>query len=41
MISTPATGLCFTPDGKSLFTAANDVLKSWNMFKNGLLIETF
>jgi hypothetical protein len=41
MIATPITGIGFSQDGKILYTAANDVLKSWNMNKNGLLVETF
>jgi WD40 repeat protein len=41
MIATPVTGIGFSEDGKTLFTAANDVLKSWNMYKNGVLLETF
>jgi len=41
MISTPVTGLCFSNDGKILYAAANDVLKAYSMFKNGLLLETF
>jgi len=38
MVATPVTAIGFSDDGKTLFTAANDVLKSWNMYKNGLLI---
>lgn len=41
MVATPVTALGFSDDGKTLFTAANDVLKSWNMYKNGLLVQTF
>ena len=38
MIATPVTGLCFSTDGKILYAAANDGLKSYSMFKNGLLL---
>lgn len=41
MIATPITAIGFSNDGKTLYTAANDVLKSWNMYKNGLLLESF
>ena len=41
MVATPVTSIGFSEDGKTLYTAANDVLKSWNMYKNGLLLETF
>ena len=41
MVATPVTAIGFSEDGKTLYTAANDVLKSWNMYKNGLLLETF
>jgi WD40 repeat protein len=41
MVATPVTAISFSDDGKVLYTAANDVLKSWNMYKNGLLLETF
>jgi len=41
MVATPITAICFSDDSKSLITAANDVLKSWNMHKNGLLLESF
>lgn len=41
MVATPVTSISFSEDGKTLYTAANDVLKSWNMYKNGLLLETF
>lgn len=36
MIATPITSIGFSDDGKTLYTAANDVLKSWDMYKNGL-----
>ena len=39
MVSTPITAIAFNDDGKTLFTASNDVLKSWNMYKGGLLID--
>lgn len=38
MVATPITAIGFSEDGKTLYTAANDVLKSWNMYKNGLLL---
>lgn len=38
MVSTPVTAICFDDDGKFLYTAANDVLKIWNMAKGGILI---
>jgi len=38
MIATPVTSIGFKEDGKILFTAANDVLKSWNMYKSGMLV---
>ena len=38
MIATPITSIGYSDDGKILYTAANDVLKSWNMYKNGLLV---
>jgi|688.fasta_scaffold66617_3 hypothetical protein len=42
MVATPVTAIGFDDeDGKKLFTAANDVLKCWNMNKNAMLIETF
>ena len=41
MIATPITSIGFNEDGRVLFTAANDVLKSWNMYKGGVLLETF
>lgn len=39
IVSTPITALDFSNDGRYLYTAANDLLKIWNMGKNGLLIE--
>jgi hypothetical protein len=41
LIATPVTAIGFKEDGKILFAAANDVLKSWNMYKSGMLVETF
>jgi hypothetical protein len=42
MVATPVTAIGFDDeDGKKLFTAANDVLKCWNMNKNAMLMETF
>lgn len=38
MVATPITAIGFSLDGKTLYTAANDMLKSWNMYKNGLLL---
>jgi hypothetical protein len=38
MVATPITAISFSLDGKTLYTAANDMLKSWNMYKNGLLL---
>lgn len=38
MVAMPITAIGFSEDGKTLFTASNDMLKSWNMYKNGLLI---
>lgn len=40
LISTPVTAIDFAEEGKWLYTAANDVLKVWNMAKNGLLLES-
>lgn len=37
----PITALDFNPDGSKLCTAANDILKIWNMNKDGILVETF
>jgi hypothetical protein len=39
VVSTPITGLDFSEDGRYLYTAANDLLKIWNMGKNGMLVE--
>ena len=36
----PITAIDFSPDGKQLCTAGNDILKIWNMNKNGVLLET-
>jgi hypothetical protein len=38
MVTTPVTAIGFSADGKTMFTASNDMLKSWNMYKNGLLL---
>ena len=37
----PITAIDFNPDGSKLCTAGNDILKIWNMNKNGVLTETF
>ena len=36
----PITAIDFSPDGKHLCTAGNDILKIWNMNKNGALVES-
>ena len=41
LVAKPITTLGFSEDGKTLYTASDDILKSWNMYKNGVLIETF
>lgn len=40
LVSMPITAIQFSPDGRNLCTAGNDILKIWNMNKNGLLMET-
>eukprot|EP00919_Chromeraceae_sp_WS-2016_P081804 GHVR01193213.1.p1 GENE.GHVR01193213.1~~GHVR01193213.1.p1 ORF type:complete len:160 (-),score=13.93 GHVR01193213.1:2568-3047(-) len=40
MVSTPITAIDFSDDGKLLYAASNDMLKVWNMRKNGQLVET-
>ena len=39
LVSTPITSIAFSEDGKVLFTAANDLLKAWNMYKGGVLLD--
>lgn len=36
----PITAIDFNPDGSKICTAGNDILKIWNMNKNGILTET-
>ena len=36
----PITAIDFSTDGSFLCTAGNDILKIWNMNKNGLLLES-
>ncbi len=36
----PITAIDFSSDGAFLCTAGNDILKIWNMTKNGLLLES-
>ena len=38
LVSTPITSITFSDDGRTLYTAANDLLKSWNMYKGGILV---
>ena len=40
LVSTPITSIAYNEDGKVLYTASNDSLKSWNMYKGGLLLES-
>lgn len=40
LVSMPITAIDFSPDGTLLCTGGNDILKIWNMRKNGLLIES-
>ena len=40
LVSMPITAIDFNLDGSRLCTAGNDILKIWNMDKNGLLVET-
>ena len=39
LVSMPITSITFSDDGRILYTAANDLLKSWNMYKGGILVE--
>ena len=39
LVSTPITSIAFSEDGKILYTAANDLLKCWNMYKGGILLD--
>lgn len=39
-MSTPITAIDFNLDGRYLCTAGNDILKIWNMNKNGSLLES-
>ena len=41
MAYTSSSSISDDEDGKKLYTAANDVLKCWNMNKNAMLMETF
>ena len=38
LVSMPITAIDFNPEGKQLCTAGNDILKIWNMNKNGMLV---
>lgn len=41
LVAMPITSIGFSEDGKTLYTAADNVLKSWNMYKNGMLLQTY
>jgi WD40 repeat protein len=40
LVSMPITAIDFNLDGTLLCTAGNEILKIWDMRKNGLLIES-
>jgi WD40 repeat protein len=40
LVSMPVTAIDFSPDGRYLCTGGNDILKIWQMSKNGLLLES-
>jgi hypothetical protein len=39
-VSMPLTAIDFNHDGSQVCSAGNDILKIWNMSKNGLLMES-
>lgn len=40
MLATSITAFAYNSNGKLLYTAANDSLKVWNMYKKGMLVES-